>query len=115
LLCGLTSTQIVSTSLIFIVAMAMHPEVQVKAQAEIDSVLRGSRLPDIDDKESMPYVQAIVKEVFRWRSVTPLGKLVMLAGAVPKLNCPNTFTGAAHASIEEDVYKGYRIPKGATM
>ncbi|CCO30421.1 O-methylsterigmatocystin oxidoreductase Short=OMST oxidoreductase [Rhizoctonia solani AG-1 IB] len=105
----------VATSLIFIVAMAMHPEVQVKAQAEIDSVLRGSRLPDIDDKESMPYVQAIVKEVFRWRSVTPLGKLVMLAGAVPKLNCPNTFTGAAHASIEEDVYKGYRIPKGATM
>ncbi|KAF8671204.1 cytochrome P450 [Rhizoctonia solani] len=85
----------VASSLIFVMAMAMHPEVQTRAQAEIDRVLGGSRLPEMDDRQSMPYVQAIVKEVLRWRSVLPLG--------VP------------HASIEEDFYQGYRIPKGATM
>ncbi|CAE6430847.1 unnamed protein product [Rhizoctonia solani] len=85
----------VANALILIAAMAMHPEIQAKARAEVDSVLRGSRLPDMDDRESMPYVQSIVKEVLRWRSVTPLG--------VP------------HACIEEDIYRGYRIPKGATM
>ncbi|KAF8749925.1 cytochrome P450 [Rhizoctonia solani] len=63
----------VASSLIFVMAMAMHPEVQTRAQAEIDSVLGGSRLPEMDDRQSMPYVQAIVKEVLRWRSVLPLG------------------------------------------
>ncbi|KAG8686613.1 hypothetical protein FRC11_008691 [Ceratobasidium sp. 423] len=63
----------VANALILIVALAMHPEIQSKAQAEVDSVLRGNRLPDMDDRESMPYIQSIVKEVLRWRSVTPLG------------------------------------------
>ncbi|GAB1517022.1 hypothetical protein RhiTH_000065 [Rhizoctonia solani] len=85
----------VASSLIFVMAMAMHPEVQTRAQAEIDSVLGGSRLPEMDDRQSMPYVHAIVKEVLRWRSVLPLG--------------------TPHASIEEDFYQGYRIPKGATI
>ncbi|CCO30422.1 O-methylsterigmatocystin oxidoreductase Short=OMST oxidoreductase [Rhizoctonia solani AG-1 IB] len=75
--------------------MAMHPDVQIKAQAEVDSVLHDNRLPDMEDQQSMPYLQAVIKEVLRWRSVLPIG--------VP------------HASIEENVYKGYRIPKGATI
>jgi cytochrome P450 len=53
--------------------MAMHPELQAKAQTEVDSVLHDKRLPDMDDRPSMPYVHAIVKEVLRWRSVAPLG------------------------------------------
>ncbi|KAJ1309399.1 hypothetical protein OPQ81_006176 [Rhizoctonia solani] len=85
----------VANALILIAAMAMHPEVQAEAQKEVDNVLQGSRLPDMEDRHSMPYVQAIVKEVLRWRSVTPIG--------VP------------HACIEDDVYRGYRIPKGAAM
>ncbi|CAE6504036.1 unnamed protein product [Rhizoctonia solani] len=52
----------VSNALILIAAMAMHPEIQAKAQHEVDSVLCGKRLPDMDDRQSMPYIQAIVKE-----------------------------------------------------
>ncbi|CAE6363075.1 unnamed protein product [Rhizoctonia solani] len=85
----------VSSTLILIVAMAMYPEVQTKAQAEVDSILCGNRFPEIEDQQSMPYVEAVIKEALRWRSVLPLG--------VP------------HAAIEDDVYKGYRIPKGAAI
>ncbi|CAE6478668.1 unnamed protein product [Rhizoctonia solani] len=50
-----TDTTVAST-LVFIVAMAMHPEVQAKAQAEVDSVLCGKRFPEIEDRQSMPHV-----------------------------------------------------------
>jgi cytochrome P450 len=53
--------------------MAMHPDVQIKAQAEVDSVLHDNRLPDMEDQQSMPYLQAVIKEVLRWRSVLPIG------------------------------------------
>ncbi|KAF8745336.1 cytochrome P450, partial [Rhizoctonia solani] len=63
-----------ATILVFVMAMAMHPEIQAKAQAEIDSVLQGARLPEMSDRESMPYMGCIIKEVFRWRHTVPLGK-----------------------------------------
>ncbi|KAF8967353.1 cytochrome P450 [Flammula alnicola] len=44
------------------VPMLHYPEIMRKAQAEIDSVVGSSRLPDFDDDASMPYVQAIIKE-----------------------------------------------------
>ena len=53
--------------------MALYPEVQKKAQAEIDAVVGPSRLPDFDDRPSLPYINAIVKELMRWHPVTPLG------------------------------------------
>jgi cytochrome P450 len=62
-----------ASALVFIMAMAMYPEIQVKAQAEIDAVLKGARLPEMADRSSMPYIQCMVKEVFRWKSVVPLG------------------------------------------
>lgn len=85
----------VATVIVFVLAMVLHPDVQAKAQAEIDALLGGSRLPEMSDRESMPYVCCIVKEVLRWWPVFPLG--------VP------------HACIQDDVYMGYRIPKGATI
>ena len=55
-------------------AMALHPEVQKKAQAEIDAVVGPDRLPDIEDRPSLPYINALIKELLRWNLVTPLGK-----------------------------------------
>jgi cytochrome P450 len=46
-------------------ALTSYPEIQAKAQAEIDSVIGSDRLPVIQDREEMPYVQAIIKEVLR--------------------------------------------------
>ncbi|CEL57071.1 O-methylsterigmatocystin oxidoreductase OS=Aspergillus parasiticus GN=ordA PE=3 SV=1 [Rhizoctonia solani AG-1 IB] len=84
-----------ATILVFIMAMAMHPEIQSKAQAEIDSVLQGTRLPEMNDRESMPYMVRIIKEVFRWKHTVPLG--------VP------------HVSTQDDSYKGYFIPSGTLV
>ena len=74
--------------------MLRYPEFQTKAQAEIDRVLQGA-LPAFGDEESLPYVTAILLEVFRWKPVTPF--------SVP------------HALTSDDVYRGYRIPGGATV
>lgn len=54
--------------------MTLYPEAQKKAQAEIDAVVGRNRLPTLADRASLPYVEALVKEVFRWQPVGPLGK-----------------------------------------
>lgn len=45
--------------------MALHPEAQKKAQAEIDSVVGTDRLPEFSDMDSLPYVTALTEEVWR--------------------------------------------------
>lgn len=57
----------------FLYKMLAHPEVQKKAHAEIDAVLRQQRLPDFTDQASMPYVTAIVREVLRMAPPAPTG------------------------------------------
>ena len=55
-------------------AMVLFPEVQKKAQAEVDSIVGSQRLPTFADKEEMPYVFAVMKETLRWHSVAPQGE-----------------------------------------
>ena len=52
----------------FLLAMVCYPEVQKEAQAEVDKVLKG-RLPEHSDFPSLPYLSAIVKEVYRYAAV----------------------------------------------
>lgn len=53
--------------------MVMHPEVVKKAQDELDRIVGHDRLPDFSDRESLPYISAIIQEVLRWNPVAPLG------------------------------------------
>ena len=76
----------------FILAMALYSHVQEKAQVEIDRVLGSDRLPTFEDRPSMPYVEAVYREVMRWRPIVPLG--------FPRY------------STSDDIYKGFYIPKG---
>lgn len=55
--------------------MAMFPEVQKKAQAEVDKVLRDNRLPSFEDREGMPYIEMLLKELQRWIPATPLVRI----------------------------------------
>lgn len=52
--------------------MKLNPEVQAKAQEELDRVL-GDRLPVAADKESLPYPNAILLETFQWHPSGPNG------------------------------------------
>lgn len=57
---------------IFMLAMVLYPDVMRKAQAHIDAIVGRDRLPSFSDRESLPYIDAIVKETHRWRTVGPL-------------------------------------------
>ncbi|KAH8890720.1 putative cytochrome P450 [Thozetella sp. PMI_491] len=61
-----------------------------KARKELDTVVGRERLPTFDDNCKLPYISAIVEELFRWRPVIPVG--------VP------------HVTDKEITYGGYRIP-----
>ena len=79
----------------FFLAMALDPEVQKRAQKELDAVVGTERLPEPSDRPSLPYVNALVKELFRWHLATPIR--------------------APHRVVADDEYNGYLIPGGATV
>ncbi|KAH8105122.1 cytochrome P450 [Cristinia sonorae] len=84
-----------ATSQFFLVAMALNPHVQEKAQAELDRVVGPSRLPDFGDMGSLPYLRAVMMETLRWVPTVPVG--------------------VAHALTEDHIYEGYHIPKGTVI
>lgn len=64
-----TGSSIISA---FIHAMTKWPEIQKRAQKEIDAVIGDDRTPVWLDYENLPYVAATVKEAVRWRPVVPV-------------------------------------------
>ncbi|KAG2036099.1 cytochrome P450 [Suillus americanus] len=80
---------------IFLLAMVLYPDVQARARADINQAVRHDEMPCLDDRASLPYLDAILHEVLRWHPVSPLG--------------------APHATSNDDVYGGYFIPKGAIV
>jgi cytochrome P450 len=58
----------------YFLAMLLWPDIQIKAQAEVDRVIGQSRLPEFDDVPRMPYIQGIINECLRWIPVAPMGK-----------------------------------------
>ncbi|TFY65567.1 hypothetical protein EVG20_g5529 [Dentipellis fragilis] len=87
-----TSISMLST---FVLAMILYPEIQRKAQAEIDSIVGTERLPEFTDRPSMPYIECIMKEAFRWKPSVPM--------VFP------------HLVEKEFTYNGWTIPRGSTI
>nr|GAT46949.1 cytochrome P450 [Mycena chlorophos] len=79
----------------FILAMLLHPSVQRKAQAELDELLQGVRLPTVEDRDSLPYIGAVIKEVMRWHVILPMG--------------------FARRADKDYIYDGHLIPKGSIL
>ncbi|KAI1308260.1 cytochrome protein [Xylaria venustula] len=79
----------------FFLAMTLFPEVQLKAREEIDRVVGTDRLPSFNDRENLPYIEAVLKEAWRWHTVAPIS--------------------GPHTTTVEDFVNGYRIPKGAIV
>lgn len=46
-------------------ALCHHPEVLQKAHEQLDEVLGLDRLPTLDDRPRLPYIDCILKEVLR--------------------------------------------------
>jgi cytochrome P450 len=62
----------------FFLAMVLYPNVQAKAQAEIDAVVGRDRLPSHSDRDNLPYVKALISELFRWLPAGPMGAFLHL-------------------------------------
>ena len=62
--------QTVSAFYSFFLAMALHPEVLAKAQEEVTRVVGDARLPDFDDRASLPYIDCLQRELFRYVALT---------------------------------------------
>ena len=76
--------------------MVLHPEIQARAQAEVDAIcLAHGRMPQIADRSSLTYVDAIIKEVWRWNPSVPLG--------------------LPHMANADDVYRGWKVEKGTVV
>ena len=71
-LLGLIALYTISSVQTLFLAMALYPDVQKKAQAEIDAVVGPNRLPDFHDRPSLPYINAVVKKSSRCNLVYPL-------------------------------------------
>lgn len=71
------------------------PHILKKAQEAVDEAIGRDRLPEFDDITRIPYITAMIREAFRWRTVAPV--------AIP------------HAVVKDDFYEGYFIPKGTTV
>lgn len=76
-----------------IMALSLTPDVQRRAWDELDTIVGRNRMPTSEDREAMPYIEAICQEIVRWHVVIRLG--------------------AAHKNVTEDVYNGMYIPAGA--
>ena len=59
------SVQTVAVMETFILAMVQHPDVYQKVQEEMDEVVGNDRLPTLDDRNHLPYLECILKEVLR--------------------------------------------------
>ena len=75
--------------------MLLYPEVQKKAQKELDDVIQGFRLVEFSDRPHLPYIAALIKEVLRWKPLLPL--------AFP------------HTTMKDDEVDGYFIPAGSLV
>ncbi|KIP08000.1 hypothetical protein PHLGIDRAFT_105055 [Phlebiopsis gigantea 11061_1 CR5-6] len=80
----------VTTLNVFFLLMLQYPEAQRQAQKELDTLLSQGRLPTVNDRASLPYTTALVREVFRWHPALPLGVM--------------------HKTTADDVYEGMYIP-----
>ena len=72
------SPQTVSAILSALLAIVLRPDLQARAQAELDAATGRERLPTFEDRPRLPFVDALCKETQRWRPVTPLGALIAI-------------------------------------
>ncbi|CAK6970128.1 cytochrome P450 2F2-like [Scomber scombrus] len=72
-----------------------HPHIQERCQEEIDRVLEGKDHASFEDRNNMPYVQAVLHEVQRVANTVPLSVF--------------------HCATTDTELMGYSIPKGTMI
>jgi cytochrome P450 len=94
------SDTVVATMHSCILALVLNPAIQARAHMDLDALLGPVtsptfRLPTFADRKDLPYIDAILTESLRWLTAVPV--------TLP------------HATIEDDIYRGWLIPKGTVV
>ncbi|KAK7791198.1 hypothetical protein R5R35_009364 [Gryllus longicercus] len=86
----------ISTTMVFAIVFLMHnPHVAERVQEELDNVVGRSRLPHLDDRVSLPYTEATLRETMRRATLTPI--------SIP------------HRATEDTHFMGYDVPKDSMI
>ncbi|XP_075043085.1 cytochrome P450 2G1-like [Mixophyes fleayi] len=92
----IAGTETVSTTLRHAFLLLLkHPNIKSKVQKEIDQVVGRQRAPNPEDRESMPYTDAVIHEIHRYANVLPM-------------NLP-------HAVSRDTEFRGFTIPRGTDV
>lgn len=78
-----------------LIAMAEYPEIQRKIQNELDSVISRDGFLPWDQRGKVPYTNAAVIEVLRWKTIVPINSLRMTTADIK--------------------IQGYDVPKGSIV
>jgi len=74
--------------------LARHSDVQEKLHEEIENVVGDARFPSLSDKANLPYLEAVIMELMRFSSLSPI---------IPR------------RAVEDVELRGYFIPKGTSV
>ncbi|KAJ7149195.1 cytochrome P450, partial [Mycena crocata] len=88
------SSPVISPVMLFVLMMCRHPDIQRNAQRQVDTLTSVDSIPTMEDALKLPYVECIMKEIFRFSPPAPL---------------------LVHSPIEDDLYQGFLIPKGSLV
>ncbi|XP_035390357.1 cytochrome P450 2M1-like [Electrophorus electricus] len=75
--------------------MMKYPDVQARVQKEIDVVVGPDRWPSLDDRQNLPYTDAVIHEIQRSMDLTP--------------------TAVPHKMLHDTEFNNYLIPKGTII
>ncbi|KAK7079648.1 hypothetical protein SK128_006050 [Halocaridina rubra] len=84
-----------STTRWIVALLANYPDIQRKMQKEIDSVVPKERPPSLQDRDKLPYTEAVLLEAQRFASLLPLGVM--------------------HATTETIKIEDYVLPEGTVL